>query len=323
MTAHVTIDGRCIGPDEPCYLVAEIGASHGGSLDRARELVRTAARVGADAVKLQCYTPDDMCRPGTTVPEGSPWAGRDLYDLYAEAQTPPSWMAPLFAEAREVGITCFATPFHPRHVPLLESLGTPAYKIASFELTWPALLEAVAATRKPVILSTGLATDQEIVRAFDVLAEHGDGQVVALHCVSAYPAPPEAMRLRFVDPDVWWGAPIGLSDHTDDVLTPVVAVSLGACMIERHLKLQGDTTSPDAAFASDPETWRDVVRSVRDAERMIGRGGDYVCGPTEAERGSLVFRRREQPDGTWLRGYVDKGKARAAYQPLPWGRVTQ
>ena len=287
------IDGRRIGGEAPCYLVAEVGASHGGSYARAQELIRIAATVGAAAVKLQCYAADDMTLdrdgPGFVVPPGSPWAGRRLYDLYREAGTPPAWMPGLFATAREVGIACFATPFHPRHVPILEDLGAPAYKIASFELGWPDLLRAVARTRKPVLLSTGLSRWREVAAALDVLAEEGCGadRLAVLRCASAYPAPLDAVNLRALrtlraalDARGLVSACVGLSDHTRVALAPVLAVALGAAIVERHLRLDDDD-SPDATFASDPETWRHMAISVWRAEVALG-GGALVPPPPPA-----------------------------------------
>lgn len=305
MTDPIRIAGRPVGPGHPCYLVAEVGASHGGSFDRALALVREAKAVGADAVKLQVYEPQDMTldvdHPAFRVPAGSPWAGERLWDLYARAQTPPGWLPDLFAAAREADLPCFATPFHPRHVALLEDLGAPAYKVASFEIGWPDLLREVGRTGKPVILSTGGATLDEVFRAaWDVWNARGDEDGVALlHCVSAYPAPLAAMNLRAI-PELAerTACPVGLSDHTRDVLVPVAAVALGACVWERHLKLAGDETSPDAAFASDPVTWTAAALSIRWIEAALGAARS---GPVAAEAASAAFRRRRLKDGRWVR----------------------
>lgn len=289
----ISIAGRPIGPGHPAYLVAELSANHNGSLDRALATVRAAAECGADAIKLQTYRPDTITidAPGHqfVVPGNSPWAGRTLYDLYAEAHLPWEWHAPIFDEARRLGLTVFSTPFDHTAVDLLEELGAPAYKVASFELVDDALLRRVAATGKPVVASTGMASLEEIAHAVHVLRVAGAAGVLLLRCTSSYPAPDESMNLSTIGAlATATGCPVGLSDHSLGTVAPVVAVTLGACFIEKHFTLSRAEGGPDSHFSLEPDEFRQLVADVRRTEAM--RGG-VTFGPGVAEEGSVVFRR--------------------------------
>lgn len=289
----VEIGGRRVGRGYPCYLVAELSGNHNGHLSRALETIRAAAEAGADAIKLQTYTADtltiDSDAPDFIVPGDGPWGGRSLYDLYREAHTPWEWHPDLFAEARRCRLAVFSTPFDETAIKLLESLEAPAYKIASFELVDDELLRAVAETRKPVILSTGMATEEETEHAISVLRDSGCADLVLLRCTSSYPAPDEAMALASIPVLAdRMQCVVGLSDHSLGTTAPVVAVALGASMIEKHLTLHRRDGGVDSHFSLEPTEFADLVRDVRRAEAMLG---SPAFGPSAAEEASLVFRR--------------------------------
>lgn len=290
--SHVEIAGRRIGPGEPAYIIAELSANHGHDLDQAVRLVEAAHAAGADAVKLQTYTPDTMTidsdQPWFRI-AGTGWAGRKLYDLYTEAETPWAWHARLKEAAERLGFQLFSSPFDATAVDFLEGLGVPAYKIASFENVDLPLLRRVALTGRPVIMSTGMATLAEIDEAVRTLESAGARELVLLKCTSAYPAPPEEMNLRAI-PHLAeaYGLPVGLSDHTLDPTVPVAAVALGAAVIEKHFTLSRDEPGPDSAFSLEPHEFRAMVDSVRMAERALGR---VRYGPSSGESGTLALRR--------------------------------
>lgn len=290
---RITIGKRSIGPGEPCYVVAELSGNHNGSLDRAIETIHAAADAGADAIKLQTYTADTLTirsdRPDFVVPGNGAWGGRTLYDLYEEAHTPWEWHERLFTEAHARGLEIFSTPFDATAVDLLERLNAPAYKIASFELVDDALLRAVAATGKPVILSTGMASLEEVAHAVGVLRAAGTRELVVLRCTSSYPAPDTAMHLATIPVLAQTlGCPIGLSDHSMGTVAPVVAVTLGACFIEKHFTLRRADGGVDSHFSLEPAELRSLVDDVRRAQEMRG---EPRFGPGLAEEGSAVFRR--------------------------------
>ncbi len=289
---NIRIGGRVIGRDRPALIVAELSANHGGSLERALETVRAAQTAGADAIKLQTYTADTLTlasdRPEFTI-QGGPWSGRTLHQLYEEAHTPWAWHAELFAEARRLGLEVFSSPFDASAVDLLESLEAPAYKVASFELVDDPLLRRVARTGKPVILSTGMASTEEISHAVTVLRLAGVEQLVLLRCTSSYPAPDDGMHLRSIPAlAARFVCPVGLSDHSLGTIAPVVAVTLGACLIEKHFTLSRALGGPDGHFSLEPDELATLVREVRRAEAMLG---EVRFGAGVAEEGSTQFRR--------------------------------
>jgi pseudaminic acid synthase len=271
---RVSIAGRAIGACEPVYVVAELSANHLGSLERALELMRAAHAAGADAIKIQTYTPESMTLDLDHThfkAVSALWKGRRLYDLYREAQTPYEWHGQLFAEAARLGIPLFSSPFDPAAVDFLQTFDVPAYKIASFELVDLPLIARAAATGRPLIMSTGMSTYEEVVEAVDCARSHGCREFVILKCTSAYPAPPEAMNLRTI-PDLAQrlGVPVGLSDHTQGVAVPVAAVALGATFIEKHLTLRRADGGPDAEFSLEPDEFKMMVDAVRVAEKALG-----------------------------------------------------
>lgn len=289
----VSIAGRPIGPGSPVYIVAELSANHNGDIGRAKALIDAAAEAGADAIKLQTYTADTLTirsdRPDFVVPGSGPWSGRTLYDLYDEAHTPWEWHAELFAHARARGLAIFSTPFDRSAVELLESLEAPAHKIASFELVDDELLADVASCGKPVILSTGMATMEEITHAVSILKEHGAAGIILLRCTSSYPAPDSEMHLSTI-PELArrMKCLVGLSDHSMGTAAPVAAVALGACFIEKHFTLCRADGGVDSHFSLEPAEFAQLVRDVRRAEQMLGTP---TFGAGAAESGNLAFRR--------------------------------
>ncbi len=289
----ITIGKRRIGAGEPVYIIAELSGNHNQDLAQAVRLVHAARDAGADAVKLQTYTPDtltiDCDREWFRISGGTPWDGRTLYDLYREAFTPWEWHAPLQAEAHALGLDFFSTAFDASAVEFLESLAVPAHKIASFENADLPLIERVARTGKPVILSTGMARLSTIEEAVATARGAGAGGVTLLKCTSAYPAPPEAMHLRTIPHLAQaFQTPVGLSDHTLAPTLPVAAVALGAVIIEKHLTLTRSVPGPDTAFSLEPAEFREMVQTVRTAEKALGA---VSYGTTAAEEKSSVFRR--------------------------------
>ncbi len=294
MTAapELTIAGRRIGPGQPPYVIAEISSNHNGDLDRALAIMKAAKDSGVDAVKLQTYTADtitiDCDGPEFKVTEGL-WAGRSLYELYQEAHTPWDWHEALFAKGREIGITVFSTPFDFSAVDFLEALGAPAYKIASFEAIDLPLIRRVAATGKPVIVSTGMADFDEISEAVAAARSGGCSDLALLHCVSGYPTPPEETHLRTI-PDLGrcFDAVIGLSDHTLGTAVAVAAVALGAALVEKHVTLARTDGGPDAAFSLEPDELASLARDCREAWKALGVAG---YERKQSERENVIFRR--------------------------------
>lgn len=281
------IGNREIGPDHPVYIVAELSANHGNSLEEALKLVEAAAAAGADAVKLQTYTADTMTIDAPQACfsiRGTLWNGRKLYDLYAEAQTPWEWHEPLQNAAHALGLDFFSTPFDRTAVTFLEQLGVPAHKVASFEVVDIPLLRDIAATGKPVIMSTGMATVQEVDDAVAAL-RRGGAPLALLKCTSAYPAPAELMHLRAI-PGLRerYGVPVGLSDHTLDLAVPVAAVALGARIIEKHFTLSRAVPGPDSAFSLEPHEFKAMVEAVRTTEKALGSETPELSTGEEAMR---------------------------------------
>lgn len=293
MTMEIDIQDRTIGPGRPTYVIAELSANHLQSFERAVKLIQAAKEAGADAVKLQTYTPDSLTiscdNPYFRIQEGTLWAGRTLYDLYSEAATPYEWHVGLKRAADDLGITLFSTSFDVAGVDFLEKLGMPVHKIASFELVDLPLIRKAAQTGKPLILSTGMATLAEIEEAVNAAREAGAKKLVLLKTNSGYPAPPEEMNLRTI-PHLReaFGLPVGLSDHTLSVHVPTVAVTLGASIIEKHLTLSRSEPGPDSAFSLEPHEFKAMVEGIRMAEKAIGR---VSYGPTPREEPSRMLRR--------------------------------
>jgi N-acetylneuraminate synthase len=288
----IEIAGRLIGPDHEPYVVCELSGNHNGSLERALQLLEAAATTGADAIKIQTYTPDtitiDHDGPGFRI-EGGLWDGRTLYDLYGEAQTPFEWHETLFRRARQLGVTIFSTPFDESAVDLLETLDAPAYKIASFEAIDVPLIAYVARKGKPMIISTGMANFEEIGEAVRTARENGCGAIVLLHCVSSYPAPDEQSNVRTV-PDLAerFGVVSGLSDHTFGSAVAVASIALGGCVVEKHFTLRRADGGPDSAFSLEPDEFKTLVEDCKRAWRALGKASYDLQG---CERGNLAFRR--------------------------------
>jgi N-acetylneuraminate synthase len=289
----IEINGRRVGKGEPVYIIAELSANHDKKLAQAMELLEAAKTAGADAVKIQTYTPDTITIPSEAPPfqidAGTLWQGRNLYELYSEAFTPWEWHTPLRDAAHDMGLDFFSTAFDPTAVDYLEEMKVPVHKIASFELVDIPLIEKMARTGKPLIMSTGMATLEEITDAVDAARGAGATQIALLRCNSAYPAPAREMNLRSIPHmSQTFNVAIGLSDHTLGAAVPVAAVALGACIIEKHLTLSRQQPGPDAAFSLEPGEFKEMVESVRMAQSALGKVG-YGPGPEETK--SVIFRR--------------------------------
>ena len=286
------INDRAIGPAHPPYIIAELSANHNGVLARALETIDAAVGCGADAIKLQTYTADTMtndCDRPEFLIKGGLWDGYKLYDLYKWAETPFEWHQAMFQHARKRGITVFSTPFDETAVDLLESLDAPAYKVASFEVTDLSLIRYIAGTGKPMIMSTGMASEIEIEEAVSTAREAGCKNLVLLHCISSYPAPMDQANLRqMAELARRFGTIPGLSDHTLGTTASVAAVALGACVIEKHFTLSRADKGPDSEFSIEPAEFEKLCQDTRDVWSALGKVG-YQRQP--AEEGSKVFRR--------------------------------
>jgi len=301
------IAGRPIGPVESPYVIAEVSANHLGDYARAEAMVRASARAGVDAVKIQTFTPEGLTvrsdRPEFRIGGGTVWDGEHLIDLYERAMTPWSWTPLLQAVAEEEGIALFSSPFDHEAVDFLASLGVPAYKIASFELVDLPLIRRAAGEGRPLVMSTGMATVDEIDRAVHAAREAGCDDLALLRCNSGYPAVPEEMDLAAIPMMAErWGVPIGLSDHTLGPTTAVAAVALGASLIEKHVTLRRSDGGPDAAFSCEPEELAELVDAVHKARASLGTPR---FGPSEREVASIALRRslrfvRPVPEGSRL-----------------------
>jgi N-acetylneuraminate synthase (EC 2.5.1.56) len=284
---------RKVDLDTRVYIIAELSANHNQNFEQAVALVRAAKEVGADAVKLQTYTPDTLTVPSDKeyfrIGGGTLWDGRTLYDLYSEAYMPWEWQPKLKEIADEIGIGLFSTAFDPTAVDFLEQMGVPVHKVASFEIVDIPLIEKMARTGKPLIISTGMATLGEVEEAVQAARRAGATQVALLKCTSAYPAPPEEMNLRTI-PHLAeaFGVPVGLSDHTLGIAVPVAAAALGACIVEKHFTLSRDIPGPDSAFSLEPHEFKAMVDAIRTVEKALGEV-HYGVGEREAQ--SRVFRR--------------------------------
>lgn len=288
----ISINGRRISAASPPYIIAELSANHNGSLERALETIDAAKGSGADAIKLQTYSADTMtidCDHEDFMIRGGLWDGYKLYDLYKWAETPYEWHKLLFDHARKRGITMFSTPFDETAVDLLENLNAPAYKIASFEIVDLPLIRYAASTGKPMILSTGMASEAEIEEAVTTARDAGCKDLVLLHCISAYPAPMDQANLRQM-PELAgrFGTVPGLSDHTLGTTASVAAVALGACVIEKHFTLSRADKGPDSEFSLEPKDLERLCRDAKDAWLALGQMGFQR---NASEEGSKVFRR--------------------------------
>ena len=288
----IEIAGRKIGADHSPYVICELSGNHNGSLERCLAMVDAAADTGCDAIKIQTYTADtitlDVDRPEFKI-HGGLWDGRTLYELYEEAHTPFEWHAAIFERARQRGVTIFSSPFDETAVDLLDSLGAPAFKIASFEAVDLPLIRYAAAKGKPLIISTGMANLTEMQTALDTALAAGAPGVLLLHCVSSYPATFADANVRTVpDMAARFGCPIGLSDHTPGTAASVAAVSLGACAVEKHFTLARADGGPDAAFSLEPAEFKALVDDTKNAWAALGRAHYDVLG---SEATSLLFRR--------------------------------
>lgn len=287
-----SINNRLIGEHCPPYLIAELSGNHKGSLERALTLIEKAASTGVDAIKIQTYRPDTITLnhdgPEFCLTQGL-WQGRTLFDLYQEAHTPWEWHAELFAKAKSLGVTLFSSPFDCSAIDLLEELNCPAYKIASFEITDIKLLNYAASTGKPIIMSTGMATKDEIAEAVQAISDGGGQQLAILHCVSGYPTPIIDCHLKTItDLKQNYQLPIGLSDHTLEHTTAITAVALGASIVEKHFTLIEDDDSVDAKFSLSPEQFSELVKETKKAWQALGKV-NYQLKTSEVENRS--FRR--------------------------------
>lgn len=292
MTPYITIDGRKIGSEYPPYIIAELSANHNGDINRAFQIMEAAKKAGADAIKLQTYTHETItmnCDSEEFQIHGGLWDGQTLYDLYKGAHLPWEWHKPLFARAKELGITIFSSPFDFTAVDLLEELNAPAYKIASFELVDLPLIARVAKTGKPMIMSTGMANADEIQEAVDCARNNGCEELIVLHCVSGYPAPAEQYNLKTIaDISQRFDVLSGLSDHTIDNATAVASVVLGACLIEKHVTLDRNGGGADDSFSLEPNELAQLCKDSKTAWQALGH---VNYERTEAEQGNVKFRR--------------------------------
>ena len=293
MNNSLQINQRIVGAGQPVYVIAEISANHNHEFEQAAKIVRAAKDAGADAVKLQTYTADTITLRSDqecfVVKGGTLWDGKTLHNLYGEAFMPWEWQPKLKVIANELGMDLFSSAFDETAVDFLESMGVPAHKVASFELVDIPLIQKMASTGKPLIMSTGMASLEEIDEAVAAARGAGAAQIALLKCTSAYPASPEEMNLRTIPYlAAHAGLPVGLSDHTMDVAVPVTAIALGSCIIEKHLTLSRAVPGPDSAFSLEPSEFKAMVDAVRIAERSLGQAR---FGASEKEEGSRLFRR--------------------------------
>jgi N-acetylneuraminate synthase len=293
MKLNIGIGNSKLGPGNPVWIIAELSANHNQDFDQAVQLIRAAKEAGANAIKLQTYTPDtitiDCDNEYFRIGKGTIWEGRTLYDLYKEAYTLWEWQPKLKKIANDLGMDLFSSPFDKTAVDFLEKMDVPAYKIASFELVDIPLIQYVAQTGKPIIVSTGMASLAEIDEAVTAAREAGCKEIVLLKCTSSYPAKPEEMNLRTIPHTAEaFGVPVGLSDHTLGIAAPVAAVVLGACIVEKHFTISRNIPGPDSAFSLEPQEFKAMVDAIRISEKALGKVSYEV---TEKEGASRVFRR--------------------------------
>lgn len=292
MSKVIEVNGRKIGEGYPAYIIAEMSANHAGSIERAKEMIRVAKEAGADCIKIQTYTPDTMtidCHNEYFDITDGTWKGENLYGLYQKAYTPWEWQKELRDEAKRVGIDFLSTPFDPTSVDFLEELEMPFYKIASFELVDIPLLEYIASKGKPIIMSTGMGSLEEIEEAIDAIYGQGNHQLAIMKCSSAYPAKPEEMNLStIVDMKQRFDIPVGLSDHSLGYFSSATAVAMGACIIEKHFCISRAIENPDSTFSLEPHEFKELVMQVREVEKAKGV---VTYGVSNQEQSNAGFRR--------------------------------
>jgi N-acetylneuraminate synthase len=293
LSDNFKINNHVIGMKKPVYIIAELSANHNQDFEEAVKLIKNAKDSGADAVKIQTYTADTMtinCKEKYfQIGDGLIWKGKNLYELYTEAYTPWEWQPELKKIANDLGMDLFSTPFDPTSVDFLEKMDVLAYKIASFELVDIPLIKKIAQCGKPIIMSTGMATLGEIEEAVRTIRETGNDQIALLKCTSAYPALPEEMNIRTIPHmSETFDVPVGISDHTLGIAVSVAAVTLGACIVEKHLTFSRTIPGPDSAFSLEPAEFKAMVDAIRETEQALGKVNYSV---TEHEKASRVFRR--------------------------------
>jgi pseudaminic acid synthase len=288
----ITINNCEISKSTPPYIIAELSANHNGSIELAKKNINAAKRCGVNAIKLQTYTANTMTIDSTNdefIIKHGPWKGRRLYELYQEAGTPFEWHEELFSYAKNLGLTIFSTPFDESAVDLLEGLGAPAYKIASFEITDLPLIKYAAATKKPLLISTGLATIDEVGEAVEAAYTAGCNELLLFHCISSYPAPIDQANLAHIRTLIEkFKVPIGLSDHTIGNVAAIASVAIGAVAIEKHFTLSRSHGGPDSAFSIEPSEMSKLVVEASDAWKSIGA---EMANRADSENGNLIFRR--------------------------------
>ena len=286
------IQDRLIGQNYPPYIVAELSANHNGSIEKAKETILAAKNSGADAIKIQTYTAETMTIDSDKedfLIKGGPWNGYKLYDLYNEAGTPFEWHKELFKYSEEIGITIFSTPFDEKAVDLLEDLNCPAYKIASFELTDLPLIKYVSRTKKPILMSTGMATEKEIFEAVEIAKSNGCNDLLLFHCISSYPAPTNQSNINMITTlKKRFDVEVGLSDHTLNNISAIASIALGACAIEKHFIIDRNQKGPDSSFSIEPKELDELVKTSYSCWECLGKGNFERA---EVELKSKNFRR--------------------------------
>lgn len=292
MANTIKIQDRIVGEGEPAYIIAEMSGNHAGSLERAKDIIYAAKESGADCIKIQTYTADtltiDCDNEYFRIKEGT-WEGENLYHLYQQAYTPWEWQEELAKEAYKVGIDFLSTPFDQTSVDFLEKINIPFYKVASFELVDIPLIEYIAAKKKPIVMSTGMATQEEIREAIDAIYGQGNQQLVLMKCSSAYPAEREQMNLRTIrDMQERFQVPVGLSDHSMGYFSATTAIAMGASMIEKHFCLSRTIKNPDCSFSMEPHEFKEMVTQIREVEKALGK---VTYGVSKQEEYNTRFRR--------------------------------
>lgn len=287
------INNRNIGKEFAPYIIAEMSANHNGDINNAKQIIKSANAAGVDAIKIQSYKPDTITLNSSSdefmINDGGLWDGRSLYDLYKEAHMPWDWHKPLFEFSKEIGLTIFSSPFDKTAVDLLEDLNAPAYKIASFEVIDIPLIKYVASTKKPMIISTGMANEDEIAEALETAKSNGCNEIALLHCVSSYPASPIDYNLRTIsDMESRFKVNVGISDHTIENTTAITSIAFGACIIEKHFTLDRSGGGPDDSFSLEPKELKDLCSSSKIAWNSLG---EISYKLKEAEVPNIKFRR--------------------------------